>query len=340
MMKLRLRRRRQLVEHAVDPEADLARVLERLEVDVAGAGAQGLLEDLVDHPDDPAVAARRAGAGRGGGSRRRRRPRRRPPRRPRSNSLGLPPMNASARPGAEEGVELAPRRPTAGRSAGGRAGRSGAGPRRRPAARRARRRPRRASRRGPPPGRSAGRGRASRGGAGPARGRRPSSSGPGRTGAAPGARRRRAAISRSVASPSRTRQPLGDVVVLGPGRRGTPRALAGSSRPRAWRTRRISGVVAGLGRSFIGPPARIVDRAAGPASAASAARRPAAAGRGRGAGDGRSRRGVLGRTGPTTRRRPPSGAATARAGPRPGRPGRAGSVPVERLARRRRPGRR
>ena len=34
-------------------------ILERLEVDVAGADAQGLLQDLVDHPDDPAVGAGR-----------------------------------------------------------------------------------------------------------------------------------------------------------------------------------------------------------------------------------------------------------------------------------------
>ena len=45
----------QLVEHAVDPEPELAAVLERLEVDVAGPVAHGLLEDLVDHADDPAV---------------------------------------------------------------------------------------------------------------------------------------------------------------------------------------------------------------------------------------------------------------------------------------------
>ena len=53
-----LRRRGQLVEHAVDPEPELAAVLERLEVDVAGAVAQRLLEDLVDHADDPAVGVR------------------------------------------------------------------------------------------------------------------------------------------------------------------------------------------------------------------------------------------------------------------------------------------
>ena len=43
------------MEHAVDAEPELAAVLERLEVDVAGTVAQGLLEDLVDHADDPAV---------------------------------------------------------------------------------------------------------------------------------------------------------------------------------------------------------------------------------------------------------------------------------------------
>ena len=43
------------MEHAVDAQAELAAVLERLEVDVAGAVAQRLLEDLVDHADDPAV---------------------------------------------------------------------------------------------------------------------------------------------------------------------------------------------------------------------------------------------------------------------------------------------
>ena len=53
------RHRRELVEHAVDPEPDLARVLERLEVDVAGPGAERLVQDLIDHADDPAVAARR-----------------------------------------------------------------------------------------------------------------------------------------------------------------------------------------------------------------------------------------------------------------------------------------
>ena len=55
----RLRRRRQLVEDAVDPEAKLAAVLERFEVNIAGAVAQGLLENLVDHPDDAAVGVRR-----------------------------------------------------------------------------------------------------------------------------------------------------------------------------------------------------------------------------------------------------------------------------------------
>ncbi len=50
---------RQLVEDAVDPETKLAAVLERFEVDVAGAVAQGLFEDLIDHPDDPAVGVRR-----------------------------------------------------------------------------------------------------------------------------------------------------------------------------------------------------------------------------------------------------------------------------------------
>ena len=43
------------MEHAVDAQPELAAVLERLEVDVAGAVAQGLLEDLVHHADDPAV---------------------------------------------------------------------------------------------------------------------------------------------------------------------------------------------------------------------------------------------------------------------------------------------
>ena len=55
MMKIALRRRRQLMEHAVDPQPELAAVLERLEVDVAGPIPQRLLEDLVDHADDPAV---------------------------------------------------------------------------------------------------------------------------------------------------------------------------------------------------------------------------------------------------------------------------------------------
>ena len=58
MMNDGLRRRGQLVEHAVDPQAELAAILERLEVDVAGAVAQRLLEDLVDHADDPAVGVR------------------------------------------------------------------------------------------------------------------------------------------------------------------------------------------------------------------------------------------------------------------------------------------
>ena len=53
-----LRRRRQLVEHAVDAQPELAAVLERLQVDVAGTIPQRLLEYLVDHPDDPAVGIR------------------------------------------------------------------------------------------------------------------------------------------------------------------------------------------------------------------------------------------------------------------------------------------
>ena len=51
--------RRQLVEDAVNPEAKLAAVLERFEVNIAGAVAQGLLEYLIDHPDDAAVGVRR-----------------------------------------------------------------------------------------------------------------------------------------------------------------------------------------------------------------------------------------------------------------------------------------
>ena len=47
------------MEHAVDPEAELAAILERLEVDVAGPVPQGLLQDLIDHADDPSVGVRR-----------------------------------------------------------------------------------------------------------------------------------------------------------------------------------------------------------------------------------------------------------------------------------------
>ena len=49
----------QFMEHAVDAEADLARILEWLQVNIARSGPQRLLEDLVDHPDDPAFFARR-----------------------------------------------------------------------------------------------------------------------------------------------------------------------------------------------------------------------------------------------------------------------------------------
>ena len=46
------------MQHAVDPQSELAAIFERLEVDVAAAVAQRLLDDLVDHADDPAVGIR------------------------------------------------------------------------------------------------------------------------------------------------------------------------------------------------------------------------------------------------------------------------------------------
>ena len=46
------RRRLLIVEHAVDPVADAQRVLERLDVDVGGLGADRVLDEQVDQPDD------------------------------------------------------------------------------------------------------------------------------------------------------------------------------------------------------------------------------------------------------------------------------------------------
>ena len=43
------------MKHAVDAEPELAAVLKRFEMDVAGPVAHGLLENLVDQADDPAV---------------------------------------------------------------------------------------------------------------------------------------------------------------------------------------------------------------------------------------------------------------------------------------------
>ena len=53
-----LRRRDDVVEDAVDPEADRQHALERLDVDVAGAVLDGLEEEGVDEPDDRRLVAR------------------------------------------------------------------------------------------------------------------------------------------------------------------------------------------------------------------------------------------------------------------------------------------
>ena len=57
--ELRFRRRRQRAQLAVDPQPNRAGILERFEVNVAGARPQGLVENLVHHADHAAVGPRR-----------------------------------------------------------------------------------------------------------------------------------------------------------------------------------------------------------------------------------------------------------------------------------------